>query len=245
LSAATRAVLAGLGTPVEIRFYSVLDPATVPGVTRAFAGRVDQLLSRYEQEGAGKITVTRFNQQSILDPNTALIDGIQGFSLDKGEPCYLGVALVCNGRREVIPHLTPEWEQALEADLTRAIVRLLDTSYQMPTSMAFASLDTNAVQEVKGIVTNLATVSLEAGRQLLREAALKDFTSATKEMEKQLKLAEQALIQAQASGSEADQQAARTHLQQVEAEQTEKLKQVAAKSKAQLDAFQQLRASPH
>ena len=33
------------------------------------------------------------------------------------------------------------------------------------------------------------------------------------------------------------------HLQQVQAEQTEKLKQIAAKSKAQIDALQQLKAA--
>ncbi len=61
----------------------------------------------------------------------------------------------------------------------------------------------------------------------------------------QIKEAEQRLLQAQSGGSEADQQAALKHLQQVQAEQTEKLKQIAARFKTQVDVFQQLKAVSH
>src|ERR1017187_52057 len=41
LSASTRAVLQHLDTPVDIRFYSILDPVGVPASLVSYAGRVD------------------------------------------------------------------------------------------------------------------------------------------------------------------------------------------------------------
>jgi hypothetical protein len=96
---------------------------------------------------------------------------------------------------------------------------------------------------VKTLVPNLAAVSLEEGKRILQEAALKDFTAAAKELQKQLKEAEQRLAQAQQGATEADRQAARAHLQQVQAEQTEKLKEIAARSQAQVEALEQLKAA--
>ena len=245
LSDATRAVLSRLDSPVEVRFYAVLDPTSVPDSMSAFAGRADQLLSAYQQEADGKIKVTRFNAQSNLDPNAASADGIHAFNLDKGDACYLGLALVFKGRKESLPRLSPEWEGALEPDVTRAIARLLDATQPVAIPVAVSQINTAAVQEVKALIPNLATVSVEEGKRILQDAALKDFTAAAKEMAAQVKEAEQRLGQVLQGGSEAEQQAARTHLQQVQKEQTEKLQEIAARSKAQLDAFQQIKAAGH
>ena len=245
LSDSSKAVLGRLDSPLEIRFYAVLDPATVPDSVTAFAARVDQLLSAYQQEAGGKIKLTRFDSQSNLNPNAAPADGIQGFNLDKGDACYLGLALAYKGRKEPLPRLSLEWEQALEPDLTRAITRLLDATQPITVPVAVSQINTAAVQEVRALIPNLADTSVEVGKQILQDSALKDFTAAVKEMETQVKEAEQRFTQAQNGGSDADQQDARKHLQQVQAEQTEKLKQIAAKSKAQIDALQQLKAAPH
>src|SRR6185503_7839087 len=47
LAESTRTILKALDSPVEIRFYSLLDPATVSDSLQAYARRVDQLLSEY------------------------------------------------------------------------------------------------------------------------------------------------------------------------------------------------------
>jgi ABC-type uncharacterized transport system len=246
LSDATLTVLQKLDSLLEIRFYSVLDPASVTDSVMAFASRVDQLLSAYQQAAGGKINLTRIDSRSRLNPNGARADGVQAFHLDKGEACYLGVALAFKGRKETLPYLFPEWEQAVEPDLTRAIIRLIEApSPTVTAALAPLEVNTNAVKEVKALIPNLGTVSAEEGTRILRAAALKDFAAAAKEMETQVKEAEQRLTQAQNVGSDADQQAARKHLQQVQTEQTEKLKEIAARSQAQIDALQQLKASPH
>ena len=245
LSDSTRAVLGRLDAPLEIRFYALLDAATVPAPLTEFASRVGQLLSAYQQQAGGKIKVTSVNSQSNAGANAALTDGLSAFNQDKGDACYLGVALMLNGKKETLPRLSPEWEQALEPDLTRAIARLLDATRPFTSPTAMSHINTNALQEVKALIPDLAAVSVEAGMQILQDAALKDFTAAVKDMQTQVKEAEQRRSQAQNGGSAAEQEAARTHLQQVQAEQTEKLKEIAAKSKVQIDTFKQLKASAH
>jgi hypothetical protein len=230
---------------IEPRFYALLDPTTVPESLTAFAGRAGQVLSAYQQEAGEKIKVTSFTPQSNAAANAAAADGIAIFNLDKGAGCYLGVTLLLNGQKETLPHLSPEWEQALEPDLTRAIIRLLDAKRPYTGPAAVSQVNTTAVQEVKTLIPNLPEVSAEQGRQILQDAALKDFTAGVSEMQKQVKEAEQLLTQAQNGGTDAEQKAAAKHLQQVQAEQTEKLKQIAERSRAQIEALQQIKAAPH
>jgi len=243
LSETTRAVLSRLDAPLEIRFYALLDPASVPDSVMVFPARVDQLLSAYEQGAGGKLKVTSFKSQSTPDANAARADGIEAFNSQKGDACYLGLTLVSKGHKETVPRLSPEWEQALEPDLTRAIVRLLDASRADTGSLVVSQANATAVQEVKALIPNLAAVSVQQGKEILRDAAFNDFTAATKEMQVQVKEAEQRLVQAHNGGSDAEQQAAMKHLQEVQAEQTEKLKQIAGRSKTQIDTFQQLKAA--
>src|SRR5262247_1618718 len=49
LTESTKAVLRRLDSPLEIRFYSILDPATIPNGVTAFSARVNQLLAAYQQ----------------------------------------------------------------------------------------------------------------------------------------------------------------------------------------------------
>ena len=245
LSDTTRAVLGRLESPLEIRFYALLDPATMPDSMLAFAGRVGQLLSAYQQAAPGKIKLTSVTSQSNPNANAALADGVTAFNQDKGEACYLGITLVINGQKETLPHLSPEWEQALEPDLTRAIIRLVDATRPVPAPIAVSQSNTSAVQEVRALIPDLSAVSVPAGKQILLDAAYKEFAAAAKEMQAQVKQAEQSLAQARNGGTDAEQQAALQHLRQLQAEQAEKLKEIAARSKAQMDAFQQLKAAPH
>ena len=64
------------------------------------------------------------------------------------------------------------------------------------------------------------------------------------EMEKQIQAAQQQVADAQNGRSDAEQQAAMKHLQQVQLEQAEKLKVIAARLQDQLTLFQQMKAAP-
>ncbi len=244
LSPATLKVLSRLNGPLEIRFYALLDPASVSESVNAFASRVEQLLSAYQQASGGKINVSTVTTMSTPNANAALADGVQAFDLEKGQGCYLGIALVYGERKEVLPHLSPEWEQALEPDLTRAIARLEEAARAVAARTTPQVTDTNVVQEVKTLIPNPTTTSVEEGTRILREAALKDFTTAAQQFQVQVKAAQQRLIQAQKNGSAAEQQAAMKNLEQVQAEQAEKLKDIAARAQAQVEAFERLKLGP-
>ena len=167
LSDSTRAVLDRLDSPLEIRFYALLDPATVPASVIAFAGRAGQLLSACQQEAGSKIKLTSFTSLSSTTANAAEADGLAAFNRDKGDVCYLGIALALNGRKETLPRLSPEWEQALEPDLTRAIIRLVDETRPVMAPKAVSQTDTNAFQEVKARNCNppSSSVSVISGKR--------------------------------------------------------------------------------
>ena len=242
LAESTKAVLKTLDAPVEIRFYSLLDPASTSDALRTFAGRVEQLLSEYEQEAGGKIKVVRHITQSDADARAASSDGVKAFNLDKGDACFLGLTVVCGERKESLPQIQPEWEPALEFDLARAILHVTATP---ATSVVKASapVSPEVTNEVVRLIPDLKGTSLEDGTRILREAALQEFTAAGTEMEDKLQVAQQQLSDAQNGQSEAEQQAAMKHLQEVQLEQGNKYKQIAARLQAELAVFEQMKAA--
>jgi hypothetical protein len=241
LSDSTKAVLKGLDAPVEIRFYSLLDQASVPAATFAFADRINQLLAEFQRVAGGKISVTRHDSSS--DADAASADGLRPFNLDKGNACFLGLTVVCGGRKESLPQIQPEWEPALEFDLARVILHVTATP---ATSVVKASapISPEVTNEIVHLIPDLNGTSLEDGIGILREAAVSKMNEAGAEMEKQIQVAQQQLADAQNGRSDAEQQAAMKHLQQVQLEQAEKLKAIAAQLQAQISVFEQMKAAP-
>jgi hypothetical protein len=201
------------------------------------------LLAAYQQQANGKITLTHSDSQANSDPNAAIADGIKGFDLDKGEGCYLGLSLSGNGKKEVLAKLSPEWEPALEADISRAIERLAETSSSAKPVAGRAPPDTASIVEVQQIIPDTASVSLEDGTRILKTASLKEFTAAVNEMQAQVREAQARLEQAQKGASPSEQDSALKHLQEVQTAQALKLKEIAAKSQAQIEALKQLKSS--
>ena len=165
-------------SPVEIRFYSLLGEESSPDSLRAFSGRVDQLLSGYEREAGGKITVTSFNSRSDENLDAAASDGLRVFNLDKGEPSYLGLSVAREDQKESLPRIAPEWEQALEADLTRAILRVSGAESLAERDGATTQAASDATAEVKRAIPNFDSIPVDQARQILRDAAFKDVQRA-------------------------------------------------------------------
>jgi hypothetical protein len=142
-----------------------------------------------------------------------------------------------------LAQIQPEWEPALEFDLARAILHVTATP---ATSIvkASATVSPEVTNEIVRLIPDLKGTSLEDGTRILREATLKEFTAAGIEMEGKLKVAQQQLSDAQNGQSEAEQQDAMKHLQEVQLEQGEKYKQIAARLQDQLAVFQQMKAAP-
>jgi len=232
LSASTDAVLKNLKSPIELRFYALLDPSSTPESLRAFADRVNQLLAEYERAGDGKIRVARFDELTDANAKAAAADGIHSFNREKGDACYLGIAAIRDGQRESIAELSPEWEQALESDLSRAIANV---NAMVPAGATPANVPETDLQAArKGIDANpaLASASLEEGTAILRDAAMAEFKAVVADMQNQSSEATAQLNQGAIS-----QQDAAKELQQIRAEQTRKIQEITARLHDQLAAL--------
>lgn len=236
LSEATLGVLQRLSGTVEIRFYNLLDRSTVPDATASFAGRVDRLLSAYESAGNGKLKVSRINSTAYSNVNDAVADGMKEFNSDKS-PCFLGLLVSCAGQKETLASLAPEWEAALEGDVTRAIARVAEAGAGLQPAV-FVARNSATLDAVKVSITNLDSISLEEGTRLLHESALNELAQVTREMETRRQDAQQRFAAAVTNQSRSGQEAARDELQRLQVEQTAKLQEIAAKSQQQVQAWQ-------
>ena len=171
-----------------------------------------------------------------------MADGIKPFNMDKGEACYLGIAVAGGGQKESLASLAPEWEQALESDLTRAIGRLAAVDSE---ARPAPSADPATLAAVKRLIPNMDSVSVEEGREALRQASFDEFKKAVEEMQARVKEAEGRFLQAQTDQSEAGQEAARKEIQQIQADHLANLRRLTVASQAQMNALQQIKGAAH
>lgn len=239
LAESTIAVLKNLKSPLEIQFYAIFGEGVSSGDLREFTGRVNQLLVEFQQEAGGKINVTPHDAWNDANTRRAAAAGVVPFSVG-GDPAYVGLVVVQDGRKEALAQIRPEWEAALEFDLARAIARVT-TPTSTPASAADTAMAENAAAEVQRSIPNLGSVSLDEGKRILREAALEEYMSTVLEMEKEIAEAQQRVTKAEAAQSDSDRQSALEKLRQVRAKHAEKLSQIAARSQAQIEALQRMK----
>jgi hypothetical protein len=212
--------------------------------------------------------MTRYTSRSEVKAAAvaAAADGFKPFNLEKGDACYFGLIVAQDDRKETLTPsvgrtvpgepltvgrtvsgepLTPERQEALEFDLTTMIEKVMRAKGPAPRAANTPPADAAATDEVRQAIPNLASVSIEEGTRILREVALKDFKETVAAMEVQVAAAQDGLSLARNGASEAEQQAAAKQLQEVQAEQTEKLRQIAARSAARVEALRQLKETAH
>src|ERR1051325_5167732 len=128
LSAGTRAILAKIDTPVQIRFYCTRSGDAMPAPLRNYARRVEDLLSEYRQRAKGKIEIQKLDPQPDSEAeDSARLDGLQPQLLQNNERIYLGLSVSMLDQKETIPFLTPARERLLEYDVSRAIARAINS----------------------------------------------------------------------------------------------------------------------
>jgi len=126
LSSGTRAILAKLDTPVQVRLYCTKDTKTMPVSLSTYAQRVEDLLSAYKQASKGKVEIQRLDPAPDSDAeDSARLDGVEPQPLRTGERVYLGVSASMLDQKQAIPFLTPERERLLEYDISRLIARVM------------------------------------------------------------------------------------------------------------------------
>ena len=99
-----------------------------------------------------------------------------------------------------------------------------------------------AIEEVKRALPNYASLSIDQGTEILRQATLKKFAAAVNELQSQVTQAQEELKLAE-NKSPADQQAAMKHLQEVQTEQSQKLQQIGGQLQTQIAALKQLKGA--
>lgn len=244
LSEATLAVLRGLKAPVEIRLYSSLTPGGQPARLAAFAARVEDLLGQYEQAANQKLRVLRRNPGADSDAQAAAAaDGVTPWTLDGGGVCYLGLAVAQGGRIEPMQQLLPEWEDALESDVTRAILRVTQAPPPAATRQS-PEAAAAALRAVEEKIPNLASVSLEEGTRILREVTVQEFIAAVKETQPQIDALEQRMREVEGSLSDADRQRLLDQLSTLQARQQERIEQITGELETQIAALEQLKGVP-
>lgn len=128
LSDGTKRILAGLDTPVKIRFYATQSEAASPETVylKGYARRVEDLLSEFKQAGKGKVILEKLDPKPDSDAeDSARLDGVEGQMLQSGDPYYLGVSVNMLDAKAALPFLAPNRERLLEYDIARAISRVV------------------------------------------------------------------------------------------------------------------------
>ena len=125
LSAGTRAILAKLDTPVQVRFYCTRGENEMPVQLKTYAQRVEDLIGEFRQASKGLVEIQKLDPQPDSDPeDSAKLDGIEGQMLPQGSMVYLGLSVSMLDQKESLPFLAPNRERLLEYDLARAISRV-------------------------------------------------------------------------------------------------------------------------
>jgi hypothetical protein len=242
LSGDTLDRLRHLNSPVQIQFYSVLPSGSASQSVQDFSQRVDSLLSAFQNANEAEIRVIRNISAAETNADAAAAGGLRPFNLEKGEACFLGITIVSSGQKESLPQLQPEWESALPFDLARAILRV--TAETPPPAVAKSVPLTPAItNEILRLIPDINAASPEDADRIFHQDFLNQCAKAGAEMEAQINAAAQEVVKTQNSGSPAELETARKHLSQVQLEQTEKLKEVAAHLQLQMAVFQEMKAA--
>jgi ABC-type uncharacterized transport system involved in gliding motility auxiliary subunit len=129
LSPGTKAILAKIDAPVEVRFYYSQSQSRMPAQFKTYAKRVEDLLAEFRQHSRGNLELKKLDPQPDSEAeDLANLDGVEGQMIETGEKVYLGVAISLDPQKVALPFLPPNRERLLEYDLARALSQVLSTN---------------------------------------------------------------------------------------------------------------------
>lgn len=129
LSPGTRAILAKLEAPIQMRLYVSQGKNGVPEQLKTWVQQVEDTISEFKSAAHGNIEVKRLNPEPDSEAeDLAKLDGVEPQLLPRGEQIYLGLAVEYTPQKSTIPFLSAERERLLEYDLARAIAEVISTN---------------------------------------------------------------------------------------------------------------------
>lgn len=131
LSDGTRNILRSLkdDKPVTIRFYVTTEDRVMPPILKTYSRTIQDLLLEFEKASDGRIALEKLNPNpNTEDEDKAREDDVQGMQVNQeGDNIYLGMAIQCAEKKEIIPFMNPNEETALEYNVARAIAKVTAT----------------------------------------------------------------------------------------------------------------------
>lgn len=243
LSAQIQNLVSQLPQSATIRFYSLLPAGSADASLQSFAGRVSALLDTFQGVGNGKINVATVDTPGDTNTAAATADGLEPFNLDKGDACFLGLVVTCGRNRQVIARLQPEWESALPFDLARAIEQTTKLPPPPKPAPEVAKPSPEIISSIHRLIPDINATSAEDASRIFHGDYVSQCALVGSELESELATAQERVNKAQNGGSDADIEAARKNLQQIQIAQGEKLKQIASRLQTELAVFRQMKAA--
>ncbi len=143
LSDGTKKILAGLGSPVQVRFYFSQSDEAMPMGLKNYAQAVGDLLDSMREASGGKLQIQRLDPVPDSDAeDSARLDGVDPQVFPNGDRIYFGLGFSQLDRKTAIPFLSPDRERLLEYDIVRAIDAV--TSAKKPLIGLLTPLPTSA-----------------------------------------------------------------------------------------------------
>lgn len=129
LSPGTKAILAKVDAPIQIRFYSSQGKDRMPAEIKSYVQTVDDLLAEFRAQTGGKIEIRKLDPEPDSEAEElARVDGIEPQLLRNGEQLYLGLIVEYAPQKSPISFLSPQREKLLEYDLARAVSEVISTN---------------------------------------------------------------------------------------------------------------------
>lgn len=143
LSDGTKKILAGLGSPVQVRFYFSQSDEAMPMGLKNYAQAVGDLLDSMREASGGKLQIQRLDPVPDSDAeDSARLDGVDAQVFPNGDRIYFGLGFSQLDRKTALPFLSPDRERLLEYDIVRAIDAV--TSAKKPLIGLLTPLPTSA-----------------------------------------------------------------------------------------------------
>ena len=143
LSEGTKKILAGLGSPVQVRFYFSQSDEAMPMGLKNYAQAVGDLLDSMREASGGKLQIQRLDPVPDSDAeDSARLDGVDPQVFPNGDSIYFGLGFSQLDRKTALPFLSPDRERLLEYDIVRAIDAV--TSAKKPLIGLLTPLPTSA-----------------------------------------------------------------------------------------------------
>lgn len=153
LSQGTRNILGNLEEPVTVRLFLSQKLATrLPGIS-SYAIRVKELLEEYKRVASGNINLQIIDPEPFSEKEDEAVSyGLKGVPLNDDSTFYFGmVATGPTDEENAIAFFTPEREEFVEYDITKAILQVANPKKKVVGLISTLSIDGSPAPHIPGM----------------------------------------------------------------------------------------------